>query len=196
MAKQTRQTPLRKVAAFTSITLDGYFVGRDGDMSWAHKHDEEWNRFVSGNAKGECEMLFGRVTYEMMASWWPTPSAQAAMPTVADRMNAAPKVVFSRTLKKAAWRNTRLIKTDAVNAVRKLKQQSGPMLLILGSGSIVTQLAKAGLIDEFQIALNPIALGQGRTLFESVSAPFPLQLTETRAFQNGNVFLRYAPAPR
>ena len=192
MAKSKPITATRKVVAFTSVTLDGYFVGPDGDMSWAHKHDAEWNEFVAGNAQGECEMIFGRVTYQMMAGWWPTPQALNAMPEVAERMNASPKVVFSQTLKKATWQNTRLIKDDAVASVRKLKLEPGPILLILGSGSIVAQLAAAGLVDEFQLALNPIALGKGRTLFEGLPAPANLQLTESRAFKNGNVFLRYA----
>ena len=193
MTKPALPTSVRKLAVFTSLTLDGYFVGDNGDMNWAHKHDDEWNRFVAGNAKGECEMIFGRVTYARMASWWPTPQAKDAMATVAERMNAAPKVVFSRTMKKATWQNTRLMQTDAVSAVRKLKQEPGPMLLILGSGSIVAQLAEAGLVDEIQIALNPVALGKGRTLFQGVTTPLAFQLTETRAFQNGNVFLRYKP---
>lgn len=74
---------MRKLAVFNSVTLDGYFVDAKGDMSWAHKNDPEWNAFVPDNAKGESVLVFGRITYEMMASWWPTPEAIKSMPAVA-----------------------------------------------------------------------------------------------------------------
>jgi dihydrofolate reductase len=184
---------MRKLAVFNSVTLDGYFVDTKGDMSWAHKDDAEWNGFMADNARGEAVLVFGRVTYEMMASWWPTPQALQAMPVVAERMNSLQKVVFSRTLDRASWRNTTLVKGDMVAAIRKMKQESGNDLVILGSGSVVSQLAQEGLIDEFQIALNPVALGAGRTMFAGVKERLHLKLLHTRAFGNGNVFLRYEP---
>ena len=76
---------MRRLMVFNSVTLDGYFTGADGDLSWAHKADPEWQDFIAGNARGESEMVFGRVTYEMMASWWPTPQARKSMPAVAER---------------------------------------------------------------------------------------------------------------
>lgn len=103
--------------------------------------------------------MFGRVTYEMMASWWPTPQAIKSMPDVAAGMNSMPKVVFSRTLDKVTWKNTKLAKSDPAIEVRKMKKEPGPGMAILGSGSIVSQLAEEGLIDEFQIVVNPIVLG-------------------------------------
>lgn len=184
---------MRKLAVFNSVTLDGYFVDTKGDMSWAHKDDPEWNGFVADNASGEAVLVFGRVTYEMMASWWPTPQALQSMPVVAERMNSLQKVVFSRTLDRASWSNTRLVQSDLVSSIRKLKREPGNDLVILGSGSIVAQLAQEGLIDEFQIALNPIALGAGRTMFAGIKDRLNLKLTHTRAFANGNVFLRYEP---
>ena len=184
---------MRKLAVFNSVTVDGYFVDMKGDMSWAHKDDPEWNGFVADNARGEAILVFGRVTYEMMASWWPTPQAAQSMPVVADRMNRLQKVVFSRTLDRASWRNTKLVKGDMVATIRGMKQESGNDLVILGSGSIVAQLAQEGLIDEFQIALNPIALGAGRTMFAGIRQRLNLKLTQTRSFANGNVFLRYEP---
>jgi dihydrofolate reductase len=184
---------MRKLAVFNSVTLDGYFVDTKGDMTWAHKDDPEWNGFVAGNASGEAVLVFGRVTYEMMASWWPTPQALQSMPVVAERMNSLQKVVFSRTLDRASWSNTTLMKGDMVAAIRKLKREPGNDLVILGSGSIVAQLAQEGLIDEFQIALNPIALGAGRTMFAGIRERLRLRLTQTRSFANGNVFLRYEP---
>src|SRR5437867_2351086 len=98
---------MRKLVVFNHVTLDGYFVDRNGDMSWAKAgtHDAEWNAFVAENAKGEGPLLFGRVTYELMTRYWPTPLAMKNDPAVAERMTKLPKVVFSRTLDKASWNN-------------------------------------------------------------------------------------------
>ena len=99
---------MRRLIAFEQVSLDGYFVDANGDMSWAHKQDPEWNEFAAGNAKGDGSLVFGRVTYDMMASFWPSPAALERMPAVAEGMNNLPKVVFSRTLDKVSWKNTRL----------------------------------------------------------------------------------------
>lgn len=184
---------MSKLIVFNSVTADGYFTGPGGDMSWAHQDDAEWNAFVADNAKGDCVMVFGRITYEMMASWWPTPKAIKSMPAVAERMNSAPKVVFSKTLDEAAWNNTRLVTGDLVAEIRKMKKAPGPDLMIFGSGTIVAQLAQKGLIDEYQIALNPTVLGRGRTMFEGVKKKLDLKLATTRTFANGIVFLCYEP---
>ena len=101
--------------------------------------------------------------------------------------------MFSRTLAKASWKNTTLVKSDLATAVRKMKTESGPDMAILGSGSIVSQLAQAGLIDEFQIVVNPIVLGNGKTMFDGVKEKLTLKLINTRAFGNGNVVLYYEP---
>jgi dihydrofolate reductase len=184
---------MRKVIAFEAVSLDGYFTDANGDMSWAHKQDAEWNTFIGDNASGGGALLFGRVTYELMANFWPTPAAMERAPVVAEGMNNMPKVVFSRTLEQASWKNTTLVKGDLAAAVRKMKHKPGPDMAILGSGSIVSQLAQAGLIDEFQIVVNPIVLGTGKTLFAGVKEKFNLKLTKTRAFGNGNVLLCYEP---
>jgi dihydrofolate reductase len=184
---------MRKVIVFNMVSLDGYFVDGKGDMSWAHKHDEEWNAFVSGNASGNGTLLFGRVTYDMMASYWPSPMALKNSPAVAKGMNEMPKVVFSHTLSKASWNNTKLLKGDAADEVRKLRSEPGPDMVILGSGKIVAHLAEHNLIDEYQLAVSPIVLGSGRTLFEGVTHKLGLKLTSSRAFGNGTVFLCYQP---
>jgi dihydrofolate reductase len=171
-------------------------VDAQGDMRWAHRDDSDaaWNRFVSGNAQGGGVLLFGRVTYDLMASYWPTPLAAKASPIVAERMNALPKVVFSRTMGKAAWNNTKVVKGRLAAAVRKMKREPGADMVILGSGTIVSQLTDARLIDEYQIVVVPIVLGSGRTLFEGVKKPVHLTLKKSRAFRNGNVVLCYEPA--
>ena len=187
---------MRKLAAFIQVSVDGYFADVEGGIGWAHKDpdDAEWNEFVAANAKGGGQLLFGRITYEFMASYWPTPMAAEQNPVVAERMNGMPKIVFSRTLDDAAWANTTLLKGEPVAEVRKLKQDAGPDMAILGSGSLVSQLAEAGLIDEFQIVVNPVVLGKGQALFDGIKDGLSLKLTSARSFGNGSVFLRYEPA--
>jgi dihydrofolate reductase len=186
---------MRKLGVFNNVTLDGFFVDKNGDMSWAHKSepDAEWDAFVSGNASGDGQLLFGRVTYELMAGYWPTPLASKNNPVVAAGMNNMPKVVFSRTLNKVSWSNTKLVKGGLAAEVRKMKQETGPDMVILGSGTIVSQLAQEGLIDEFQIVVNPVILGKGRTMFDGIKEKLTLKLTNTRAFANGKVLLNYEP---
>ena len=185
---------MRRIAVFNQVTLDGYIADLNGDMSWAHKQDAEWNAFVAGNAEGEAAMLFGRITYQMMASWWPTPQAMKSMPVVAEGMNNAPKVVFSRTLEKASWNNTKLVKGGLAAEVRKMKNEPGPDMVIFGSGTIVSQLTEEGLIDAYQVVVNPVVLGKGKTMFEGIRERVTLNLTSTRTFGNGNVLLCYEPA--
>jgi dihydrofolate reductase len=185
---------MRKLAVFNMISLDGYFVDANGDMSWAHSdrsNDAEFDEFVQNNAKGGGELLFGRKTYDLMANYWPTPAAMKNDPVVAEGMNNMKKVVFSRTMKKAAWENTRLVKGDIVEEVRQLKKEPGKDIAIMGSGEIVSKLAPEGLIDEYQILVIPIVLGKGRTMFEGMTKAFRLKLTSSRAFRNGNVFICY-----
>jgi len=182
---------MRSIVVFNMVSLDGYIADVNGDMSWAHKQAEEWNTFVAGNAKGDCVLVFGRITYEMMARWWPTPQAMMSMPAVAERMNSLPKVVFSRTLDQASWNNTRLVKRDVVAEIREMKQESGPDMVMFGSGTVVSQLTQAGLIDEYQIVVNPIILGAGKSMFAGITEKLVLKRTNTRVFGNGNVFLCY-----
>ncbi len=183
---------MRKLLVFNSVTLDGYFTDQNGDMSWAHKQDDpEWNAFTAENAESGGELLFGRVTYELMASFWPTPAAAQMLPEIAENMNKAPKVVFSRKMDKASWNNTRVIKGDLAEEIRKLKEAPGDGLVLMGSGTIISKIALKGVIDEYQMVVNPLALGKGRTMFDGIEDKLNLTLTSTRAFQNGNVLLTY-----
>jgi dihydrofolate reductase len=184
-----------KLVVFSSISLDGYFTDAHGDMSWAYRPDPAWDAFVAGNARQQATLLFGRVTYEQMASFWPTPQALTMAPDVARGMNQAPKVVFSRSLERAAWSNTRLVGDGMLDTVRALRRDNPQELVLLGSGSIVSQLAQHDLVDEFQLVLVPVVLGAGRTLFDGLKRRLPLQLARNQAFANGNVVLSYERSP-
>ena len=184
---------MRRLVVFNQVSLDGYFVDRNGDMSWAHKQDAEWHAFVNENATAGGELLFGRITYDLMRSYWPTPLAIKNDPIVAERMNNLPKVVFSRTMDNPSWNKTKLVKGDLASEIRKMKNEPGPDMVVFGSGSIISQLALEGLIDEYQVVVNPIVLGKGRTMFDGVQKKLALKLTKTRAFGNGNVLLCYEP---
>ncbi len=181
---------MRTLRVFESISIDGYFTDAHGDISWAHasRQDPEFADWVGNNASSGGELLFGRKTYQMMEAFWPTPMAAAQMPVVAKGMNAARKYVASRTLE-PTWHNTTRLQGELVPAVRALKESAGPGIAILGSGSIAAQLGEAGLVDEYQFVIIPIALGGGRTVF---SRRRELRLVDQRAFGNGNVVVTYA----
>ncbi len=188
---------MAKLGVFNHVSLDGYFTGPGGRFDWAKdgNDDPEYVAFVAENAAGGGRLLFGRITYEMMASYWPTPVADQHDPVVAAGMNQLPKVVFSTTLERADWNNTELVRGDLLTSVRKMKAGPGPDMVILGSGTIVAQLARAGLIDTYQIMLDPVALGGGRSMFEGIPETLNLRLTQSRTFANGKVFLCYETEP-
>jgi len=181
---------MRKLIVFNQTSIDGYIADAAGDMSWAHRSDPEWNAFVAGNAGSDGELLFGRTTYDQMASFWPTPMAAQQMPDVARGINAASKIVFSRTLTHASWNNTKIVSGDLVAELRKRKSEPGSPMVVMGSASIVAQLA--ALVDEFQLVVNPIALGGGKNMFTGIRGHLPLTLSSSRVFKNGNVLLTYA----
>ena len=182
---------MRKLCVFESISVDGYFCDAHGDMRWAHvgADDPEYVQWVSGNASGASELLMGRVTYDLMAAWWPTEAAAKQMPAVAKGMNGATKWIASRTRTSLPWSGARILDGELVGAVRALKAQPGPGITVLGSGSVAAQLGAAGLVDEYQLVIVPVALGSGRTVF---SAPRALKLQHTRTFKNGRVVVTYA----
>ncbi len=182
------------LTSFISLSLDGCYADASNDMSWAHTQDPEQPEFTAANAKGGGALVFGRITYEMMASFWPTPAAAQAMPDVAAQMNALPKLVFSRSMKSADWQNSRVVSADLVGELTRLKAGKGPDMTILGSGSIVAQAATAGLLDELQIMFVPVTLGGGKRLFDGIPRSLAWRRDNSRQFSNGNVFISYRPA--
>jgi len=186
---------MRKVILFNLTSLDGYFEGPDRDINW-HNVDEEFNEFAIQQTGEFGALLFGRVTYELMASYWPTEVAKRDDPIVTGLMNSLSKIVFSKTLQRIEWENTRLVKDNFVEEISKLKQQSGKDMAIFGSSDLAVTFIEHGLIDEFRIMVNPIVLGDGKPLFKGIQNKLDLKLINTRTFKSGNVLLYYQPAKK
>ncbi len=181
-----------KLSVFNFLTLNGNYKNAEGDIRW-HKHGEEESEYSKEGANSGSILLFGRKTYEMMASYWPTPMAAANDPVVAEGMNRSKKIVFSRTMKKADWNNTFIIKENVVEEITQLKQKEKNDLTILGSGSIVSLCAEHGLIDELKIMIDPVLIGGGGQFCGSIGRQLDLNLTSTRTFKSGVVLLCYHP---
>jgi dihydrofolate reductase len=184
---------MRRLYSFMVVTLDGFYEGPNGEFDWPNV-DEEFNRFGVEQLHDTDLLLFGRVTYEGMAAYWPTPAARQDDPEVAELMNGLPKVVVSTTLGSADWEPTRLVGGNVAEEVAKLKQEPGRGIAIMGSPGLTVSLIELGLVDELRVMVNPIVLGSGRSLFRTTSDRLRLELLQTRTFSSGNVLLTYRPA--
>ena len=155
---------MRNIIVFDNVTLDGFIAGPNGELDWAIQDDEVTQ--YSKEGQGSTDMfLFGRVTYDMMASFWPTPAGKSANPVFAEVLNNSSKIVFSST--------------------------PGKNMMIFGSGTIVNQLTNLGLIDEYQLMVNPVILGKGKPLFKDIKDRMNMKLVKTKTFNNGIVLLQY-----
>lgn len=181
---------MRRLNAFNFVTLNGFFKGMKEDISW-HKHGAEESEYSAENLATGNILLFGRVTFEMMANYWPTPLAMQNDPAVSKGMNTSEKIVFSRSLKNVSWQNSKIMSDDIVKEIREMKNTTGKDMTILGSGSIVTQFTEHGLIDEIQIMVDPVLIGQGVPIFQNIQQSPVLKLKRTRAFKSGTVLLYY-----
>jgi dihydrofolate reductase len=184
---------MRRVILQNMVSLDGYFEGPSREIDW-HVVESEFNAYAAKFLDTLDALLFGRVTYQLMASYWPSADAIASDPIIARRMNLLPKVVFSRMLEKVEWENSRLVKGDAAAEVARLKSQPGRDLAIFGSSDLAVTLAEHGLIDEYRIMVNPVILGSGKPLFKGIMARLKLKHLQTRTFGSGVVVLSYEPA--
>ncbi len=183
---------MRNTYLFDMITVDGYFEGsKKWGVDW-HNVDAEFNEFAIKQLDATDLLVFGRVTYEGMASYWSTQRANQDDPIVAGKMNSIQKIVVSKSLEKADWNNTKVVRTDVEEEMRKLKQQAGKEIGVLGSANLAATLVSAGLIDEFRVIVNPVILGKGAPLFGNVGRT-NLKLLRTTTFKSGNVLLCYSP---
>lgn len=181
---------MRKLFSFNMVSLDGFFEGPNRSIDW-HSVDEEFNEFAVEQTSSLDMILFGRVTYQLMASYWPTPAALADDPIIADLMNSLPKIVISRTLESVDWKNSRLISENVEDEIRKLKSQPGKDMAIFGSANLISTLMD--VIDEHRVMVSPILLRAGTPLFKHEGAPVKLKLVDTRLFNSGNILLSYQP---
>jgi dihydrofolate reductase len=186
---------MRRVLFFMMTTLDGYLEGPNHEIDW-HNTDEEFNDFALAQLKEVDILLFGRVTYDMMASYWPTDEARKNDPVVAERMNSLPKIVFSTSLPHAQWENTTLVRDGFAAEVTKLKHQAGKDLIMFGSSDLAVNFLEYGLLDECRIMINPVVLGHGKALFKGINDRLRLRLLRTKTFHSGNVLLYYEPLKR
>lgn len=177
--------------AYVFTTMNGLYKGVAEDISW-HQHGGEETAFsVASLAEGDV-LLFGRRTYDQMAAFWPTATAAQQFPEVAEGMNRADKIVFSREHFAPTWDGTRCVTGDVASEVRGLKRADRDMT-ILGSGTIVSQLAGKGLLDQLQVMIDPVAIGRGTTLFQGLEGELLLRLVDHQVFDSGTVLLTYVP---
>ena len=187
---------MRKIFLFMMVSLDGFHEGQNGDISWHNANNKEFNEFAVQQTSEADLLLFGRKTYELMESYWPTETAKRDDPIVAGLMNGTPKIVISKTLEKVEWDNTRLIKENVAEEIVKLKSQPGKDIAILGSSELTVFLTQQGLVDEYRIMVNPVALGHGKSLFAGLQDKVNLKLLGNRTFESDNVLLTYQPINR
>jgi dihydrofolate reductase len=181
------------LASFILISLDGFYEGPNGEFDWPIV-DAEFDDFAIGQLDEADTLGFGRATYDHMAAHWPTDLAQGNDPAITTRMNSKPKLVFSRGLSDADWSNTTIVAGEATEQIEAVKSATSGELLVLGSAHLTTDFAVAGVLDELRILVCPVAIGQGRSLFEDLQGRVALTLTGVRQFGCGNVMLTYETA--
>ena len=185
---------MRKVISFMHVSLDGFTTGPNGELEWAIV-DEELNPYVDALFRNVDTALYGRVTYLGMQSYWPTvltdPEASPRDLKHANWVENVSKIVFSTTLSRAEWNNSRLVKDHIVEEIESLKHQPGLDLMIFGSPRLTHTFIHLGLIDEYRLFLNPIVLGGGIPLFQDIKDQTKLKLLEAKTFQSGVVGLHY-----
>jgi dihydrofolate reductase len=181
---------MRKLIMWNLITLDGFFEGeKKWDLDW---HDEVWDEELEQisiqQLKSADMLVFGGTTYEGMAAYW-----RSAKGEIADLMNSLPKVAISRTIEKADWHGTTLIKDNVVPAISRLKEQGDGNMFVFGSGNLSATFISEGVFDEYRLVIVPVILGTGNPLFGHGLSRRRLQLLSSRQLRSGGVILQYAP---
>jgi dihydrofolate reductase len=197
---------MRRIVTFDHVSADGHFAGPDGNLDWVVQDDAVPRSLMEG-ARFDA-MLFGRRTYELFEGFWPKAldgSETAPDPHGSGRrsqdvremavfINEKEKLVFSRARCDFTWSNTRPLPALDRKVVEGLKQEPGGDIIVFGSGSVVAQLTELGLVDEYQLVVSPVLLGDGRSLVTGLGRKIDLKTIEAKAFPSGSVLLRFAPA--
>ena len=182
---------MRRLILQTSVSIDGYVAALDGSHPWGEgSEDEAFKRWVLDSVWAAGAHLMGRVTYEEMAGTWPTSASEYARP-----MNEIPKVVFSKTLQRADWPETRIASGDLSEEIGRLKREPGDDLIAYGGATLDQALSRLGLVDEYRLILQPVALGQGLPLFKDLTAPLRLKLVDAQPYPTGAALHVYRPTP-
>lgn len=179
------------LAAYIMITLDGFYEGPNQEFDFWQGLDGEFEQFSFEQLQLADVLVFGHKTYAGMAQYWPSLDAIQSNPKVAPLMNDKSKILVSASAKTANWQSSTII--TSMNGLREEKSKCTKNFLILGSPSLTANVAQAGQLDELRIMINPIAIGTGKSLFQTLIQPMPLKLVQTRIFESGNVLLTYRP---
>jgi dihydrofolate reductase len=191
-APQPGRGALRKIIWMLSISVDGFFEGPDHELDWQIV-DDELHRHFNEELGTMGAFLDGRVTYELMADFWPTadadPSSTGPMAEFARIWRDMPKIVYSRTLERADW-NTTVVHDVVAEEVMELKAQPGGDLVV-GGADLAAAFMRLDLIDEYRLYVHPVVIGRGKPAFQPPDSRTRLRLEETRTFGSGVVLLRY-----
>jgi dihydrofolate reductase len=180
----------RRLVLQMQLSLDGFVSGPRGEVEWAFADfDEEYAEHEVPMLWRAGAHLMGSVTYREMAAHWPTSTEPYAAP-----MNRIPKIVFSRSLTKAEWAETRIVSGDLATEIATLKRQPGKDLLAHGGARFARSLVRTGLIDEFRLMVHPLVLGKGVRLFPELAAPMRFKLVDSKAFRTGLIARTFQPA--
>jgi len=180
---------VRRLIVSNLMSLDGFFEGPNKEFDW-FVPDEEFFDYSKQLLRSVDTLIFGARTYAHMAAYWPS----APPDEIADKMNNLPKIVFSKTLKQAHWKNSRLAGGNTQEEITKLKEQPGKDMVILGSASLASSVLQMGLIDQYRVILNPILLGRGNPLFQNLTGRIRMKLLKTKTLRSGVVILYYEKA--
>jgi dihydrofolate reductase len=183
---------MRRIVLMMSVSLDGFFEGPHHELDW-HLVDDELHAHFNEQLGAMSAFLDGRVTYELMAEFWPTadqaPASSAPMVEFARIWRDMPKMVYSRTLQTADW-NATVVRDVVPEEIRELQGRPGGDMAV-GGADLAATFRRHDLIDEYRMYVHPVILGKGTPLFGPSDVPTDLRLAETRAFGNGVVLLRY-----
>lgn len=180
---------MRKLFWQMSVTLDGFMEGPNRELSdTAEVVDEDFDRYATEMLQSIDAILLGRRTYQLFAGYWPSASGADA-----DRLNELPKIIFSKTLEKVEWKNSRLVKENVAEEVTRLKQQPGKDLALFGSADLASTFLPLGLIDEYRIFVTPFVLGGGTPMFKDIKDKINLRLLKATTWRSGIVALYYQP---
>ena len=187
---------MRKVIVSMNVTLDGFMAGPNCELDW---HFRSWTPEMADLLYEQLSradaILLGRVTYMAMAGYWPAKARDVLLPRddvpFAHLMNSYRKLVFSKTLTRPEWNNSKFLRGSPAEEVSHLKKMAGKNMIVYGSGDVVTSLINSDLVDEFHLWVHPVIIGSGKRLFKELRDTLNLTLLETKSFPSGVIVLRY-----